>query len=84
MKEKGLHEDIIKSLDIVRIKGNQVIHPGQIDLNEEPDTTQTLFGLVNIITEVMISQPKNIKAMYGTIPESKREQIEERDAKKTN
>jgi len=38
--------------------------------------------LVNLIAETMISQPKHIDAMYERLPESKRQAIEKRDAKK--
>jgi hypothetical protein len=80
---KGLHKRIQQALDIVRVIGNEAVHPGQIDLRDDPDTAHELFRLVNLIAETMISQPKHIDDMYGRLPEGKRKAIEERDQKKT-
>jgi hypothetical protein len=41
----------------------------------------SLFDLVNLIAEAMISQPKHLKAMCDGLPESEREKIEKRDKK---
>jgi len=78
---KGLPIQIQQSLDIVRVVGNNAVHPGQINLIDDRDTATKLFSLVNIIAEVMIAQPKRITAMYTTVvPESQRNAIEKRDA----
>lgn len=77
--KKGLNPTIQKSLDVVRVIGNEAVHPGSIDLNDSPDTAIALFNLVNIITEAMITQPKMIESLYGSLPDAKLEQIEERD-----
>ncbi len=77
--KKGLNPTIQKSLDVVRVIGNEAVHPGTIDLNDEPQTVIALFNLVNIITEAMITQPKMIEALYGSLPTEKRDQIEQRD-----
>ena len=77
--KKGLNPTIQKSLDVVRVIGNEAVHPGTIDLNDSPDTAIALFNLVNIITEAMITQPKMIESLYGSLPDAKLEQIEERD-----
>ncbi len=44
--------------------GNDAVHPGQIDLRDDRETALELARLVNIITDVTISQPKHIEAMY--------------------
>jgi hypothetical protein len=58
------------------------VHPDQIDLKDDRPTAEKLFGLVNLICETMISQPKHVQAMYGDLPEEKRKAIEKRDAPK--
>lgn len=79
--KKGLPIRIQQSLDIVRVVGNNAVHPGQIDLKDDRDTATKLFGLVNIIAETMIAQPNSIEAMYRTVvPESQRKAIEKRDS----
>ena len=80
--KKGLPTKIQKSLDIVRVVGNNAVHPGQIDLQDNPEITEKLFGLVNLITEVMITQPKHINELYNnTLPENQKKAIDKRDGK---
>lgn len=80
--QKGLPETMQQALDSVRVIGNNAVHPGQIDLKDDIDTAYKLFGFVNIITEMLISQPKKIKEFYEmNIPENLREQINKRDGK---
>jgi hypothetical protein len=77
--QKGLNPIIQQSLDIVRVIGNESVHPGEMDLRDDRDTALRLFDLVNAIAEQMISHPKAVKAMYEKLPESKRKAIEKRD-----
>ena len=79
--QKGLNSNIQQSLDIVRVIGNESVHPGTIDLRDDPDTARTLFLLVNIIADSLITQPKMIAETYNLIPESKRNSITARDSK---
>ncbi|WP_333600439.1 DUF4145 domain-containing protein [Flavobacterium sp.] len=78
---KGLNPKIQKSLDIVRVIGNDAVHPGKIDLRDDIETATKLFILVNIITEVMITQPKEVDDLFDSLPEEKKKGIEQRDKK---
>lgn len=78
---KGLNPLIQQSLDIVRVIGNEAVHPGVIDLNDDRDTAEQLFNLINVIAEQMISIPNSVGAMYESLPESKRAAIEVRNKK---
>ncbi len=77
--KKGLNPQIQKSLDIVRVIGNEAVHPGTIDLRDDVETATKLCNLINIIANAMITQPKEIDALYSTLPESKRDAIDNRD-----
>jgi hypothetical protein len=77
--KKGLNVRIQQALDIVRVIGNEAVHPGSIDLRDDVQTATKLFDLVNIIAETMISQPKHIEALYNGLPPSKLAGIEARD-----
>lgn len=77
--KKGLPERVQKALDIVRVIGNESVHPGQIDLNDNPATTAKLFELVNIIAEKMITEPKEIDKLFDGLPDGKKEAIQKRD-----
>jgi hypothetical protein len=77
---KGLPAKVQQALDVVRVVGNNAVHPGQIDLNDTPEVAHRLFSLVNIVTDVMISQPKQINALYeSVVPEETKEAIMKRD-----
>ena len=77
--EKGLNPKIQKALDIVRVVGNDAVHPGQIDLKDDTSIAHKLFELVNMIAEEFISKPKLINEIYEGLPEEKRIAIEKRD-----
>lgn len=77
--EKGLDRRIQQALDIVRVVGNNAVHPGQIDLRDDRSTANQLFNLVNLIAEKMISEPKHVDAMFSSLPEQARAAIEKRD-----
>ena len=78
--KKGLDERIQQALDIVRVTGNNAVHPGKIDFNDSTDV-QTLFGLINLIADALITQPKQVAEMYNHLPEAARESIKKRDGK---
>jgi hypothetical protein len=81
--KKGLDPLVQQSLDIVRVIGNEAVHPGTLDLRDDRDTASQLFELVNAIAAQMISHPKTVKEMYQKLPENKRKAIETRDKKKS-
>lgn len=78
--QKGLPAKIQKALDVVRVIGNESVHPGQIDINDDPNITAKLFELVNIIADTMITQPKEIDKLFEGLPEGKKAAILKRDA----
>jgi len=74
----GLPKKIQQALDLVRVIGNNAVHPGQIN-TDDPETTEKLFVLLNLIAEHMITMPKQVDEMYADIPEKTRKAIERRD-----
>ncbi len=78
---KGLNPLVQKSLDIVRVIGNEAVHPGVIDLNDDKEIAEKLLLLINSIADQMISHPKSVEELYGKLPENKRKAIERRDKK---
>lgn len=79
---KGLDVRVQQALDVVRVIGNNAVHPGQIDLQDDQSTATKLFGLVNLITERMISEPKHVSEMFNSLPEGALKAIEKRDQQK--
>ena len=79
--KKGLPIQIQEALDTVRVIGNEAVHPGQLDLKDNKEIALKLFQLINIIAQVMITQPKQINKMYKSLPPEKLEGIKNRDQK---
>jgi hypothetical protein len=75
----GLPKNLQKAFDIVRITGNHAIHPGQIDV-DNIESAKALFELVNIITNHMISENKQIDGIYDMLPGHSKKGIEKRDS----
>ena len=61
---KGLPIAIQQALDLVRVVGNNAVHPGTINLNDDRATAAKLFELVNLIAENQITQPKAIAKLF--------------------
>jgi Domain of unknown function (DUF4145) len=80
--KKGLDVRVQQALDVVRVIGNNAVHPGQIDLLDDRATAEKLFGLVNLIAEIMITQPMHVGAMFDSLPEGARNAIAKRDGAK--
>lgn len=79
MIKKGLNVGIQKSLDALRITGNNAVHPGELDLTEDAERVTKLFGLINFIAQKMITEPKEIDAFYSELPEGAKKAVEKRD-----
>jgi len=77
----GLDERVQKGLDVVRVVGNNAVHPGELDIRDRPEVVSLLFTLVNEIVDELISRPKRLEALTGLLPEGARDAIEKRDAK---
>ena len=80
--ERGLPRKIQRACDVVRFIGNNSVHPGKIDVEDNEDIALALFGLLNIIVEDMIagSESRKIDEMYENyLPEHIRESIQRRD-----
>jgi hypothetical protein len=81
--KKGLDPRIQQSLDIVRVVGNNAVHPGQIELADNAEIAMQLFRLVNLIADVLITQPGQVAALYSELPSGARDAIEQRDQPST-
>ncbi len=82
VKNKGLSGKIQQALDSIRVIGNESVHPGEIDMRDDQETALSLFKLLNIIVDAMITQPKLIDETYGKLPPKKIDQIIQRDSMK--
>jgi hypothetical protein len=78
--QKGLDVHIQQALDIVRVVGNNAVHPGELDLRDDDATASALFSLVNVIAESLITQPARVNALYAQlVPPTTQAAIKKRD-----
>lgn len=77
--ENGLPVRIQQALDVVRVTGNNAVHPGELVVEDNPEIVASLFGLLNLVVDNRIAEPKRIDAMYAALPEGAKKAIERRD-----
>jgi hypothetical protein len=81
---KGLETEIQMALDIVRVIGNNAVHPGELNLQDDRPTATALLNLVNIIVDRRIAAKKRIEEMFAGLPPRSLEAIAKRDAEKND
>lgn len=80
--KSGLSAKIQKTLDLLRVVGNNAVYPGQINLDDNSEVALKLFRILNIIADEMITKPKEIDTLYDDIiPEETKGHIEKRDTR---
>ncbi|MGU9951442.1 MAG: DUF4145 domain-containing protein [Gammaproteobacteria bacterium WSBS_2016_MAG_OTU1] len=72
VREKRITSSIEKAMDAVRIVGNEAVHPGTIDLQDNVEMAATMFKLINFIVQQTISVPKEIESIHDSLPDSKK------------
>lgn len=78
---EGLSPKIQQALDLLRVVGNNAVHPGQINLDDNSDIALKLFHVLNFIADEMITKPKELELLYNdVVPESTKAHINQRDA----
>jgi hypothetical protein len=77
--ELGLSEELQRSMDIIRILGNESVHYGSVNLNEDRTTANKLFLIFNLIVEKTITNRNMLADIYDQLPENKVNGIKQRD-----
>ncbi|QVN18853.1 DUF4145 domain-containing protein [Burkholderia pyrrocinia] len=79
---QGLPPKIAQAMDVVRVTGNNAVHPGQMDDEDISGVSTTLFTLVNMIVEDRITRPRMVDDIYASLPAGALAAIEKRDGAK--
>ena len=80
---EGLSPKIQQALDLLRVIGNNAVHPGQINLDDDIEVAEKLFSILNFIADELITKPKELEGLYADlIPADTQEHIKQRDKKK--
>lgn len=77
VNKKGLPVRIQKALDVLRVVGNEAVHPGKIDVDDKA-VAISLFNWINDIVTMMITNEKLIDEHYNSLPPDKLKGIEDR------
>ena len=75
----GLEVPVQQALDALRVIGNNAVHPGQIDVDDNNGVAKSLFRLLNLIIERRISEPNEIAEIFSELPAGARDSIAKRD-----
>ena len=76
----GLSPKIQQALDLLRVVGNNAVHPGQINLNDGRDIALKLFHVLNFIADEMLTKPKELELLYtDVVPDESKQDIKKRD-----
>lgn len=79
VRDRNLSEMVQQALDAIRVIGNNAVHPGELQLNDDEGTALMLFEMINIIVDEMITKPNKAKALFDRLPESAKAAIARRD-----
>ena len=79
--KKGMNIKMQQALDYCRVIGNNAVHAGKIDLEDDPNKISTLFYLVNDIADEMITKPKEMQERYSSLPDGYKNAVAKRDGK---
>lgn len=75
----GLPVDAQQALDVLRVTGNNAVHPGEMDLEGNPELVAASFELINFIVDQQIAQKKRIANMFAALPDGAKAAIARRD-----
>lgn len=80
----GIDPQVQKAMDIVRVFGNNGAHPGEIQIEEDPELVKKMFELINFIATKMITSQKEIDSLFDGLPDGAKEAINKRDSQEKN
>jgi hypothetical protein len=67
-----------KVLDAMRIIESSAIPPDEVGVRDTGATAETLSGLVNLICEKMIIEPRQLQALYAKVRDGAQSALEQR------
>jgi hypothetical protein len=82
LKTGQISPDIQKACDVLRVVGNNAVHPGQIDVNDNQELAAGLFYLLNYIVREKIESQAEVSELFSKLPKAVIENIAKRDDKK--
>jgi hypothetical protein len=75
----GLNPKVQQALDIIRVVGNNAVHPGHIDLRDDRATAESLLMMINLIADRMITEERQVQSAFDALPGNAKAAIAKRD-----
>lgn len=83
LQSNRISHQVQQACDILRVIGNNAVHPGQIDIDDDPETVKSLFSLLNFIVSETIQKEAEINKLFNSLPDNALKGIERRNSKFT-
>ncbi|CAB3863124.1 hypothetical protein LMG26858_02327 [Achromobacter anxifer] len=77
--QAGLPVDAQQALDVLRVTGNNAVHPGEMDIEGNPQLVAASFELINFIVDQQIAQKERIAKLFSALPDRAKNAIKKRD-----
>lgn len=68
-----------QAMDTLRVVGNNAVHPGQIEIDDDPSLVPSLFDLLVLVVDHLIVRPAEVERLYDSLPPGAIEAIARRD-----
>jgi len=66
---------LIKAFHLVRLVGNDVVHSGVLDVDDNEDIARAMFGIINEIVNETITKKNKMDAIFECLPKNKTDSI---------
>jgi hypothetical protein len=79
VEEGRIDKRVQKAFDSIRVFGNESLHAGEIDMQDDSESAERLFKLMNTIVQMTITKDRLIDETFDELPDSKKRSVEQRD-----
>lgn len=71
----GFPKRALEAFDTIRIFGNESVHPGTVNLTDEPEVALSLFKILNMAVRYCITEENELQSIRALTPPEKRREI---------
>lgn len=82
VKDGRISSQIQKAMDVLRVYGNNAVHPLEIDMDDTARVS-SLFKLIDLLVEKLITEPKQAQELFDGLPKGALAAIAKRDSNTT-
>jgi hypothetical protein len=79
LRARGLDQLVVDAMDVLRVFGNNGAHIGEIDLADDRGTVDSLFQILNMVVEHVITRRKAVETLSARFTPGQKTAIEQRN-----